>query len=309
MSSKGMQNNISHDQNTPRQLERLAAQRYLYSRAKNVLKLQTGFDLLTPIVIALLVAIFPFLDVYGAVLAVAVVVLDVMCDQYQSSRKKQAADIQEMFDCDVFGLECQELKVRRRPISEIIMDAAKRYKRADPTYATLKNWYPPVVERIPLPLARLVCQRVNCWWDAELRRQYARLVVVIVLLITLLVVLLSIHNGVTLGKFFLVIAAPLLPAYIWAVREYKVQSEAANDKEELRKYTEELWRKAMRKELTLQQLGTESRTLQDEIYNNRRTNPFILDWFYKRLRNEHEDEINRGAEELVEEALQSLADA
>src|SRR5215472_15339585 len=105
-----MQNTISTDQNTPRQLERLAAQRYLYSRAKDVLKLQTGLDLLTPIVIAVLVTFFPAFDVYGAAIAVAVAVLDVSLDQYQSSRKKQAADIQEMFDCDVLGLEYQEIK-------------------------------------------------------------------------------------------------------------------------------------------------------------------------------------------------------
>ncbi len=302
-----MQNTISHDQNTPRQLERLAAQRYLYSSAKNVLKIQTALDLLTPIVIAILVAFFPALDVYGAVFAVAIVVLDFFFDQYQSSRKKQAADIQEMFDCDVFGLECQELKVRRRPITEIIMEAAKKYRRGDPSYATLQNWYPPVVGRIPLPLARLVCQRENCWWDAQLRRRYVQWVVVIVLVITFIVLLLSIRNGMSIGKFFLVIVAPLLPAYIWAAREYRGQTDAANDKEELRKYTEELWRKAMKKELTPQQLEKESRTMQDEIYTYRRTNPFILDWFYKRLRNEHEEEINRGAEELVNEALQSVA--
>lgn len=302
-----MQNTISQDQNTPRQLERLAAQRYLYSRAKNVLKIQTGFDLITPIIIAVLVAFFPAFDVYGAVIAVAIAVLDVFLDQYQSARKKQAADIQEMFDCDVFGLECQELKVRRRPINEIIMDAAKKYKRTDPMYTALQSWYPSVVERIPLPLARLVCQRINCWWDAQLRRRYVQWVLVIALVITFIVVLLSIHNGMSVGKFFLVIVAPLLPTYIWTVREYRGHTDAANEKEELRKYTEELWRKAMRKELTTHQLEKESRTLQDEIYNNRRTNPFILDWFFKRLRDEHEEEINRGAEELVNEALHSLA--
>src|SRR5260370_6151369 len=288
-----MQNTISHDQNTPQQLERLAAQRYLYSRAKNMLKIQTAFDLLTPIVIAILVAFFPAFDVYGAPIAVGVAVFDFFLDQYQSSRKKQAADIQEMFDCDVFGLECQELKVRRRPIAEIIMDAAKKYRRTDPTYSYMQNWYPPVVEKISLPLARLVCQRINCWWDVELRRRYVQGVVIIALVITFIVILLSIHNGMSIGKFFLVIVAPLLPTYIWAIREYLGQTDAANEKEELRKYTEELWRKALKKELTTQQLDQEARTLQDEIYNHRRTKPFILDWFYKRLRNEQKDEINR----------------
>lgn len=211
-----------------------------------------------------------------------------------------------MFDCDVFNLECQELKVRRRPITEVIMEAAKKYKRTDPSYKRLQNWYPPVVDKIPLPLARLVCQRINCWWDAQLRRRYVQWVIAVVIVITFIVILLSIRNDMNIGRFFLVIVAPLLPAYIWATRECLGQLEAANEKEELRKYAEELWRKALKKELPIQQLEKESRTLQDEIYYNRRSNPFILDWFYKRLRNEHEEEINKGAEELVNEALQSL---
>ena len=84
-----MQNTISHDQNTPRQLERLAAQRYLYSRAKNVLKIQTGLDLLTPIIIAVLVAFFPALDVYGAVIAVAVAVLDAFLTSTSHHKKSR----------------------------------------------------------------------------------------------------------------------------------------------------------------------------------------------------------------------------
>ncbi len=301
-----MQNTIVQEQNTRQQLERLAAQRYLYSRAKKVLEIQIACDVLTPIIAAILVAVFPDFDVYGAFIGISVAVLDFLLDNYQSSQKKRASDIQEMFDCDVLCLNCQEIKVRRRPINELILEAAEKYKRTDSTYAKLQNWYPPIVEKIPLHLARLVCQRINCWWDAQLRRRYIQLVGIILLVISFIVILLGFIKAMDLGRFFLVIVFPLLPAYIWATREYLGQTEAANEKEELRKYTEELWTKALKKELTVQQADQESRHLQDEIYNNRRSNPFILDWFYNRLRRENEEYINRGAEELVNQALQSL---
>ncbi len=300
-----MQNTIAQEQNTQRQLERLAAQRYLYSRAKKVLEIQIVCDVLTPIIAAILVAVFPGFDVYGAFIGISVAILDFLLDNYQSSQKKRASDIQEMFDCDVLCLNCQEIKVRRRPINEIILEAAEQYKRTDSTYVKLQNWYPPIVEKIPLHLARLVCQRINCWWDAQLRHRYVQLVGVVLLVISLIVILLGFIKAMDLGRFFLVIVFPLLPAYIWAIREYLGQTEAANEKEELRKYTEELWTKALKKELTVQQIDQESRHLQDEIYNNRRSNPFILDWFYNRLRRENEEFINRGAEELVNQALQS----
>src|SRR6266516_849425 len=300
-----MQNTIVQEQNTRQQLERLAAQRYLYSRAKKVLEIQIACDVLTPIIAAILVAVFPDFDVYGAFIGISVAVLDFLLDNYQSSQKKRASDIQEMFDCDVLCLNCQEIKVRRRPINELILEAAEKYKRTDSTYVKLQNWYPPIVEKIPLHLARLVCQRINCWWDAQLRHRYVQLVGVVLLVISLIVILLGFIKAMDLGRFFLVIVFPLLPAYIWAIREYLGQTEDANEKEELRKYTEELWTKALKKELTVQQIDQESRHLQDEIYNNRRSNPFILDWFYNRLRRENEEFINRDAEELVNQALQS----
>lgn len=302
-----MQNTIVYEQNTQRQLERLAAQRYLYTRAKKFLEIQIACDVLTPIIAAILVAIFPRFDVYGAFIGIGVTVLDFILDNYQSSQKKRASDIQEMFDCDVLCLNCQEIKVRRRPINEIILEAAKQYKRTDSTYAKLQNWYPPIVEKIPLHLARLVCQRINCWWDAQLRRRYIQLVIIVLLLISLIVILLGFIKAMDLGRFFLVIVFPLLPAYIWAIREYLGQTEAANEKEELRKYTEELWTKALKKELTVQEIDQESRHLQDEIYHNRRSNPFILDGFYRHLQRENEEFINRGAEELVNQVLQILS--
>src|SRR5258708_39672485 len=213
-------NTIAQDQNTDKQLQRLAAQRYLYSRAKHVLEIQVALDLLTPIVIAVVVAIFPSFDFYGAFLGIAVAVLDVTLETYQSSRKKQAADIQEIFDCDVLKLESHELKKRRRPLTETIFEAAKSYERKDPNFSALKNWYPPIVEKIPLHLARLVCQRINCWWDSQLRRRYVQAVQVVLLILFFFVLLFSLINGLTLPKFFLPLLFPLLPTFILPIRAY-----------------------------------------------------------------------------------------
>jgi hypothetical protein len=74
----------------------------------------------------------------------------------------------------------------------------------------------------------------------------------------------------------------------------------------LRRYAEELWEDAIHNRLPVEEIDKKSRNLQDEIYYNRRSNPFILDWFYKRLRHKNEEFVNRGVEELVTEALHSL---
>lgn len=50
-------------------------------------------------------------------------------------------------------------------------------------------------------------------------------------------------------------------------------------------------------------LAQESRDLQDEIYDARRTNPRIFNWIYALLREEHEEDMKAGAERLVRQYL------
>lgn len=302
-----MLNDIAKKQNTQQQLERLAAQRYLYSRAKSVLGIQLALDLLSPLVLATIVAFVPGFDASAAFIGIVAGITDLLLESYESSYKRRAADIQEIFDCDVLELECRDLQVRRRPITEIILEAARNYRQSDPHYSALKDWYPPVVEKIPLYLARLVCQRINCWWDSQLRRRYASVVVNVLLFLCISVFAIGLINGLTVAKLFLAVLFPLLPTFIWAYREIKGQTEAANEKDELRRYAEELWEKAIYNRLPVEEIDKKSRNLQDEIYYNRRSNPFILDWFFKRLHRKNEEFVNRGAEELVTEALHRLS--
>ena len=301
-----MQNTISQDQNMPRQLERLAAQRYLYSTAKHFLTGQLFLDLLSPIVLAVLVALFPGFGIYGALIALLILVSDSYLESLQSSKREQAAGVQELFDCELLGLECHDLIARNIPDTVEIMEAAEKYKRSDPTYKALIDWYSPEVDKLPLYLARLVCQRTNCLWDVQLRRKYLQAVGIIFFILFAIVVTVALVKGLTVGNFLLVIVAPLLPAIGWVIRELRGQNEAIRRKDELKRYAEELWADAIRKRVPVEEIERKSRGLQDQIYNNRRNNPLILDAFYKCLRPKNEAQMNRSAKELVDEALQSL---
>ncbi|MFL5625819.1 MAG: S-4TM family putative pore-forming effector [Ktedonobacteraceae bacterium] len=61
-----------------------------------------------------------------------------------------------------------------------------------------------------------------------------------------------------------------------------------------------------KKKLPIEEVEKKSRNLQDKIYYNRRSNPFILNWIYRRLLRKNEEFMIGGAEELVTEALHSL---
>jgi len=259
-----MQNTISQDQNTPRQLERLAAQRHLYSTAKHFLTGQLLLDLVSPIVLAVIVALFPEFGIYGALMALLILVSDFYLESLQSSRREQAAGVQELFDCELLDLQCHNLIARNIPDMIEIMEAAEKYKRSDPTYKALINWYSSEVDKLPLYLARLVCQRINCLWDVQLRRKYLQGVRIVFFILCFIVLTVALIKGLTVGNFLLVVVAPLLPAIGWIVREFRGENEAIQRKDELKRYAEELWDDAIKKHVPAEEIERESRSLQDQ---------------------------------------------
>ena len=301
-----MPNTISQDQNTPRQLERLAAQRYLYSTAKHILIGQLFIDLVSPILLALIVALFPSFGIYGVLIALLILVSEFCLEILQSSKREQAAGIQELFDCELLDLQCPDLIARNIPDTVEIMEAAEKYKRSDPTHKALKDWYSPEVDKLPLYLARLICQRSNCLWDVQLRRKYLQDVQITFIILCTIVVMIALVKGLTVGNFLLVIVAPLLPAIGWIFREFKGQNETIKRKDELKRYAEDLWTDAIKKRVPVEEIEHKSRGLQDQIYSNRCNNPLILDAFYRHLRSKNEVKMNRSAKELTNEALQIL---
>jgi hypothetical protein len=299
-------NKIPEIQLTPIQLKRLAAQRQLYSSAKRVQAVQIGFSTLTPLILASLVAFCSIAAVYAAIGGMLVTCLSIVWwIPWRQSLKTKAAKIQELFDCEVLDLEWRELTVGSRLEMETVEKYATKHRRKARDSSSLEKWYPEDVGKLPLWLGRIVCQRSNCWWDAQLRRRYAKCVVIGVLVVFLAVVFLGRIGGWTVEKIILAIVNPLMPTLVLGMRQYKEHTESAARLDKLREYSEGLWMKALRN-ATPEELTHDSRELQDEIYNHRRTSPLIFDWLYNCLRRKDEELMNRAAEELVNEALKSV---
>jgi len=87
--------------------------------------------------------LYPVLRPYAALWAIVITLLDTIAlDRWQKNLKYKAASIQERFDCDVLELPWPELKVRY-PDAELIAEQSSQYRRIDPNYKTLRNWYAP----------------------------------------------------------------------------------------------------------------------------------------------------------------------
>jgi hypothetical protein len=87
------------------------------------------------------------------------------------------------------------------------------------------------------------------------------------------------------------------------------QADAADALEKLKKQAEGLWASALRISDPPDDIELAARRLQDEILERRRNNPLIFERVYDLLRKTREEQMNRAAEELVEEGLKALGPA
>ena len=125
-------------------------------------------------------------------------------------------------------------------------------------------------------------------------------------ILCVIVMTVALVKGLTVGNFLLVVVAPLLPAIGWIIREFRGQNDAIRRKDILKRYAEELWTDTIKKQMPVEEIERKSRGLQDQIYNNRCSNPLILDAFYKSLLPKNEGQMNRSAKELIVYGMFSL---
>lgn len=302
-----MSNQIPLRQNEDLQLQRMAAQRRLYSSAKRILSWQMVITVALVVVWSFVERWFPMLKVYAALYGMTAVLLDIaVFTPLQNSLKQKAAGIQELFDCYVLELPWQEIKAGPRPDAELVAEFSRLPSGVNYTSMKLLDWYPAESGTVPLFLGRLICQRANCWWDAKLRRRYSVWILAITCVLSVLVTILGIARHLSLEAFVLADVLPFLPVLVIGFRQVADQRQAATRLDDLKRHSERLWSQALSGEISEQELTRSSRALQDEIFEQRRRTPLIFDWAYNRLRDEHEELMNKCASVLQMEAIAAL---
>jgi hypothetical protein len=296
-------NRIAERQNEERQIQRLAAQRALYAQAKRLMAWQ--FFLIVPITGVIAVVSVAFRDwelvaVAWAVLALAARYL--YFEPRQEALRTEAARTQEAFDCDVLELDRRSSRTGPEPGPEVVAGAAREYERRGGHREGLKDWYAPAVADLPLHLARLVCQRQNCWWDGSLRRAYADWLLALLVGMTVL--------GLTVGALadwgvrecLLRVILPLVPLYELGLSERRSQWKAAERVDKLHQRGLDLWNMALAG-LDPAACREGSRELQDGIYEHRAGTQPVPDVLYGLLRDRMNANMNEAAEDLIAEGL------
>lgn len=294
--------NINTRQNEPTQIERLAAQRQLYATAKRVMGTQFILSGIVGVVIAFLGLSLPDLKSYIALWGLTAVLLDVLCfTPWQKRLRESAAKAQELFDCDVLSIPWNELKVGKKIDPELIFEQARKYKTWENKMPPLSDWYPHSVQQLPLHWGAIVCQRSNCWWDSKLRRRYAAIVTAVLSILAATAVWSSLAMALTFEEFVIRVMVPFSATYVLGIRQLVEQKDAAERLDKLKAHSEKLWNDAIAG-ASISEMQKGSRALQDEIFDGRKRNQPIFDVFFKWLREDHENQMNRGAAELVAEA-------
>lgn len=292
------------NQELPENIERLAAQKNIYSRAKNIIGLQMILSIPVAMAAAVTTIIKPELNGYIAIWGILMVVFDLfMFTPWVKQLQDNAARIQELFDTSVFHLDWNEISVGNRPDPELVAEHANKHGLEDNNVINLRAWYPLAVNQVPNILGILICQRSNIWWDSRMRRKYAFTVRFILISIALGLVVYGLHERKDMFEFLVYVAAPLLSTYVFGYRQMYDHSQAADRLDKLKGLSEKIWSDALHGK-DVDTLKAESRTLQDQIFEHRRNNPPVFDFLFNFFRDNNEALMNRGADSLVSEALQ-----
>ena len=291
-----MRNDIPSRQDEPRSVRLLAAQRYYYSRAKQVAGVQFLVAVCAPAALVLIDYWSPAARIWVAFVGLTLTVVDTaLLDSIKDSYRGRGADIQERFDCYVLDI------VPESPFigSELVREDLFASGVDEVPHDTLKAWYPQAVSQLSQTLGRLVCQRTNATWDSRLRRRYAAGVLVFVCVVMILLVMLALWRQLSFGDFLLLEAIPALPFIMWGLREFQDNREASVRVERLRQFADRLWAESLN---STRNMRMESRQLQDAIYEHRRRSPLVLNWFYSLFRAGMEKEMVSSADDMVAEA-------
>ncbi|MBK9382166.1 MAG: hypothetical protein IPN39_12690 [Chitinophagaceae bacterium] len=295
-------NNIIQLQNKEENLKLLAAQRELYGSAKIIYAWQFCFSVILPVIIAALTLVYPDMAVYGALYGILLLVIDEIAFNSSIDKKKaKAAKIQEQFDCSVLKIKKSSLKLADGILTEEILKYYHNHAKDQSRIEKLKDWYPTEIGALDnLPIASLICQRLNCWWDIKLRKRYSNLLTGTLILIPLIIIIIGIIRDIKLYEIILILSA-LIPFFVFLQKENSEHGDAYKRLERLHGFFEDIFSRLKSKTFDMSSLDNTIRSIQDEIYENRINSPLVFDRIYKKFRSIDEQEMKRVTHELVKE--------
>ena len=288
-------NDIPKKQNSGPMLDFLRAKCALYDAVQRLYVIQAWVTVGLPIILSVLKLLYPGFAEPAAVSGLLLLGADLgWLDPKQKQWRVLGARVQGMFDVEVLSLP--DHSARTGPALDA--ETVARWARRHPSSVGLRNWYPTAVGRLPLEFGRVACQRANGVWNGTMRRRFA---VALRAAAGLTVAFVVIALVVTRGSVWDLLAwlATLSPALNWAVREARRQQESVEASEKVKDRSSALWNALLAGTLTAEAALEQSRSLQDDLYEQRRRDQQVFAWAYSSFRSQQEEDMRIGAEGLM----------
>lgn len=295
-------NPIAQYQNEPRQLERLAAQRQYYSDAKNCSSLQLILGVILPGLFALATLLLPSLSTFAAIYGVLILFTNIVTlDPIVSTKKKCAAEVQDIFDRDVLELPQSEI-IRNRSVSEEdISEQAAKYQKSN-SLDLLLNWYTPTVSNIDIHVGRILCQRMNVQWDMRIRKSYSNLLFTVITLLIIAVAIAGVFSHLLFAQVILTISS-LSPFLQFATSQRARNSEASERLDILRTSFQSVFNLILEKSITPQRLDQFAREAQALLHEHRSRSPLIPDCMYVKSKHKNEQIMKEAIDKLLADVI------
>lgn len=290
-----VKNNIATKQNEQTFIDRLAAQRHLYSKAKRLSNIVFVVCVLLPVLLAIAKVLYPECDRLPKIIVVYSVIatlLRIWLKDLSTSLKITAARIQQLFDCELFSLEWNKPLCGATPKPEDVLKATK-----GASYKKLNNWYETIVSQLPPSVGVLVCMRTNVVYDQSLRKAYSILCYVLTFIAIISVAVLGMWKNAGVWDAFLYGIVPLMPLVTWVIDLHKQHSANYKALCNIEPLLEAGFVQAKEQHCVNQNILQE---IQNFIFLHRKTSYLVPDLFYKLNRKKNEAAAYYGAEKVCE---------
>jgi hypothetical protein len=295
---------IFNKQNLEINIDKLLAQRRLYSNAKKANYFLISLTVIIPIIISLItnLTIIEINDKHWVYILYIVfaIILEKIFEIYIDRCKKTAASIQEDFDTTIFPLAENELLNTTYVDNDIIRKYSKKDKNNTKKVERVTNWYSKEIKNIDTNIAILFCQRMNICYDQNIKKKYNILLITLSILTFFILLGFSLSNNFSLMKFMIEVVLPSIPIFTFTYKEFNTSLESVDNLQKLREIIEEnLNTISIDDSIDIEEL----RRIQDRIYQNRILSPLIPDFIYSFLWSGLEDQMNYSVKTKIEEII------
>ena len=287
-------NDIFSKQNTSVFIERFRAQGRSYDKVKDY----SMWGIIISIFVVLVLNILKFfIDseglcyaalVYGLFSSVACLILD----NIKKNRKSFAARIQQLIDCELFGISWWR-NWGVKPAIEEIQEAAKS-ESPDRYY----NWYDESINSVSKDAAVIICFRGNVMYDHKLRKKFMRTLHYCFWSLVAIITIVSLCYNPSIKNFLCYEVSPMMPIIVLYVRTWLMENADTANLISIRTDVESMKQKLINGESINRD---EFLMVQDAIFAHRKNCFDIPSRFYNKYKTQNEESFHDLCVRLSEE--------